>query len=321
MKITDDLTQKLTKAVREVMASAENKDGTRSKREQDFVELHTQNVSVVDLTPDEKPFHDVVPAKLKESAALLTEAPVKSSAWIDELSNVLARSSDTKNLTMAFEAWANSLYKTPAWQSIEKAPILWDLIMGISEALDVYIGYSAEDYDTEANVAEGLEAEYNDKTGRYDIVDIKNRDRNAGLEKEYKPANEKDANMSISIDGKVWSKNGKALKFSRAHAQAVMKKIKATRPSAKLELVKEDFEPSTIADKIEKEWINSNNPAALIKKYSLVSAISKLRPGEVKLGLRNQLNGKKVFPALDSEGELIFVSGTESAPKIRYPRV
>lgn len=176
MKITDDLTKKLAKAVSEIMQSGEEVNKPRSKKEEEFVKLHTDNVNVVDLSPDEKPFQDAPKQKeekqpkaqtvkeekgeeacekmsdeeideaLSKSApasewikdfvhsnnpkfkgkskeerikmalgayygqkesmneSVLMEAPVKSDQWIKELANVVARSSDTKDLTMAFEA-------------------------------------------------------------------------------------------------------------------------------------------------------------------------------------------------------------------------
>jgi hypothetical protein len=57
---------------------------------------------------------------------------------------------------------------------------------------------------------------------------------------------------------------------------------------------------------------------AWLKKKKILPGISSLRPGEIKLGIRNELNGKKTFYALDTDGKLIAISGTASSPKIRY---
>lgn len=283
MKLTDDLTKKLAKAVETVLQSSE-KEGVRSGTEHEFVKIHTDNVSVVDLTPDEKPFQD--PSKLKESTKLNEAAPVKSSDWIEQLGNVVARASDTKDLNLAFEAWANSLYKTPAWEALMRNPMTSNLINTLAEALDVYIGYSAEESAKKFNGEDSQIEEASDKV-----------------------------NTHIKIDGKVWAKDGKALKFSSKNAKEVADKIKVKSPSAKIELVTEEVNPLA---GLEKEWKSSPDKKSLIKKHDLVPAISSIRPGELKLGIRNQLNGKRTFPALDDKGNLIIISGTSASPKIRY---
>lgn len=62
---------------------------------------------------------------------------------------------------------------------------------------------------------------------------------------------------------------------------------------------------------------------AFVKKHKLLPLMSSnpLRRGDLKLGVRNELNGKKVFYGLDDEGELIKVFGTSSQPKIVYIKV
>jgi hypothetical protein len=432
MKITDDLTKKLAKTVAEIMQSAEVKDATRSKKEEEFLKLHMDNVSTVDLSPDEKPFQD--PPKQKEekqtkaaktvkeekeedeeeidedhcemsdneieealsksapasawikdfvhsknpkfkgkskeerikmalgayygqkeamdesssmfrkksgeelarivgdkrpgssaarsnamrelerrskedqmkgkmgdeekmdtmrlrrkgiyeeAAKVLMEAPVKSDQWITELANVVARSSDTKDLAMAFEAWANSLYKTPAWESLQRSPIVGLLIDELATALDVYIGYSAE------STAEVEDPQMEEAAGKY----------------------------ALSVDGKIWAKGGKPVHFANAKsAKSAKEKASEKMKDKKIELIqiKEEAEDTT---EVENAWKAASNKKAVIAKYNLSSGISSLRPGEIKLGIRNQMNGKRSFAALDNEGQLVIISGTSTAPKIRY---
>lgn len=363
MKITDDLTKKLAKTVAEIMQSAEVKDATRSKKEEDFLKLHLDNVTTVDLSPDEKPLQDPPKQKeekqpkaqtvkeekeeeedmdedhcemsdeeieealsksapasawikdfvhsknpkfkgkskeerikmalgayygqkesLEESAKVLMEAPVKSDQWITELANVVARSSDTKDLTMAFEAWANSLYKTPAWESLNRSPIIGMLIDELATALDVYIGYSAE------STAEVEDSQIEEAAGKY----------------------------ALSVDGKLWAKGGKPVHFADAKsAKSAKEKAAEKMKDKKIEVVqiKEAADDTT---EVENAWKAASDKKAVVKKYNLSSGISSLRPGEIKLGIRNQMNGKRSFAALDNEGKLIVISGTSSAPKIRY---
>ena len=55
---------------------------------------------------------------------------------------------------------------------------------------------------------------------------------------------------------------------------------------------------------------------SLAKKHDLLPIVSRLRPGEIKLGVKNELemNPKKVVIGLDADGELIAVTG--NPPKI-----
>lgn len=357
MKITDDLTKKLAKAVSEIMQSGEEVNKPRSKKEEEFVKLHTDNVNVVDLSPDEKPFQDAPKQKeekqpkaqivkeekgeeacekmsdeeideaLSKSApasewikdfvhsnnpkfkgkskeerikmalgayygqkesmneSVLMEAPVKSDQWIKELANVVARSSDTKDLTMAFEAWANSLYKTPTWQSITRTPIVGLLVDELATALDVYIGYSAE------STAEVEDSQIEEAAGKY----------------------------ALSVDGKIWSKSGKPVHFANAKsAKSAQSKASEKMKDKKVEVVKLEEAAADDTTEVEKAWKASKDKKPVIKKYGLAQGISSLRPGEIKLGIRNQMNGKRSFAALDDKGDLIVISGTNSAPKIRY---
>ena len=220
----------------------------------------------------------------EEAAKVLMEAPVKSDQWITELANVVARSSDTEDLAMAFEAWANSLYKTPAWESLQRSPIVGLLIDELATALDVYIGYSAE------STAEVEDPQMEEAAGKY----------------------------ALSVDGKIWAKGGKPVHFANAKsAKSAKEKASEKMKGKKIELIqiKEEAEDTT---EVENAWKAASNKKAVIAKYNLSSGISSLRPGEIKLGIRNQMNGKRSFAALDNEGQLVIISGTSTAPKIRY---
>ena len=462
MKITDDLTKKLAKTVAEIIQSSENPSATRSKDEEEFLKLHLDNVTTVDLSPDEKPFQD--PPKQKEAKAktvkegkeedmeegscsdddmeegscmsdkeieeaisknapasewirdfvhskdpkfkgksnderikmalgayysqkeqmddrrltkkgitestkLLTEAPVKADQWIDELANVLARSTGTNDLAMAFEAWANSLYKTPVWQSIMRSPVLGELVNRMAEALDVYIGYSAEEsekepleemqfprsfrdmsdkdlmtiasdktpgssqarnmakrvLDTRAKTSNTVKVTGSDE-GVEKALYLNRRKKGHGFgfsEKSEDEAAEKieegkGGKYALSVDGKLWAKSGKRVEFSNADsAKNAKKKASEKMKDKKIEVVhiKEAADDTT---EVEKEWKAAKDKKAVIAKYSLSSGISSLRPGEIKLGIRNQLNGNRSFAALDNDGKLVVISGTQSAPKVRY---
>lgn len=76
-------------------------------------------------------------------------------------------------------------------------------------------------------------------------------------------------------------------------------------------------------ENLEKEYLAAVNKsdsaaAAYLKKKGILPGISSLRPGEIKLGVKNELNGKKTIYATDTDGKLIAISGTSSSPKIRY---
>lgn len=75
-----------------------------------------------------------------------------------------------------------------------------------------------------------------------------------------------------------------------------------------------------VKEDLESEWINGSiqKRKELAKKHNLQVGISSVRPGEVKLGIANELNGKKDVYALDGRGKLIVVSGTSKSPKVRY---
>jgi hypothetical protein len=57
---------------------------------------------------------------------------------------------------------------------------------------------------------------------------------------------------------------------------------------------------------------------SFLKKKGIPPGISTLRGGDVKLIIKNELNGKKTIYATDTEGKLIAISGTASSPSIRY---
>jgi hypothetical protein len=85
-----------------------------------------------------------------------------------------------------------------------------------------------------------------------------------------------------------------------------------------LDDVKRDLRPVT--ESLESEWLSGSiqKRKDLIKKHDLKVGISSVRPGEVKLGISNELNGRKDIYALDGNNKLIVVSGTSKSPKIRY---
>ena len=89
-----------------------------------------------------------------------------------------------------------------------------------------------------------------------------------------------------------------------------------TGKEVKVDTLNEESDTEIAA--IEKEYLAAKDKKAVLKKYDITSGISRLRPGEIKLGIRNELNGRTSFAALDTDGKLIIISGTEKAPKIRY---
>lgn len=299
----------------------------------EFIGNEENNTAVISISgkgytlPKQDVHHSA--SGMNESVKLNEAAPVKYDIWIKQLGDIVARSSDTKDLAMSFEAWSNSLYKTPLWNSIQQNPILSELISTLAEALDVYIGMSNEERkeDETKDDAEKVEEAYGDRAelqpdGSYKRVNARERDRNAGLEREvnttsYRPSSQ---TKMIKIDGKVWAKDGKPLKFGPGQALSVQRKIQMKNRNAKIEIVSEGIEEATDTETstIEKEWLASKDKKSIIKKYSLAPGISSIRAGELKLGIKNELNGKKSFAALDTDGKLIIVSGTASAPKIRY---
>jgi hypothetical protein len=71
---------------------------------------------------------------------------------------------------------------------------------------------------------------------------------------------------------------------------------------------------SVLKESLESDWAGAKSIAkqqAVIKKYDLVPVMSKVRPGEVKLGVANELkmNPKKKIVGLDSDGKLISLTG------------
>ena len=85
--------------------------------------------------------------------------------------------------------------------------------------------------------------------------------------------------------------------------------------------VKRDLGVSqSVTESLESEWLGGSiqKRKDLIKKHDLKVGISSVRPGEVKLGISNELNGRKDVYALDGNNKLIVVSGTAKSPKIRY---
>ena len=73
-------------------------------------------------------------------------------------------------------------------------------------------------------------------------------------------------------------------------------------------------------------WLATNGDQQkqekLIKKHDLKPIISKIRPGEIKLGVLNSLKSKgsksATFAGLDAEGELIFISNNPT--KVYYAK-
>mgnify|MGYP001448617059 CR=1 FL=1 len=66
---------------------------------------------------------------------------------------------------------------------------------------------------------------------------------------------------------------------------------------------------------------DKDKQAKLIKKHKLLSVISKIRPGEIKLGAKNKLMGSRAnmtIAGLDDDNNLIFV--TNNPLKIFYPK-
>lgn len=385
MKINDDLTKKIAQIVSQMMTSPEKGEGEcRSKGEADFVNMHVDNIEVVDnrdenLGKTEEPKEEKQPkaakvktvkessceeedmeeakmsddeieealsktapasewikdfvhsdnpmfkgkskderikmalgayyAKKNESVKLNEEAPVKYDIWVKQLADVVARSSNTKDLAMSFEAWANSLYKTPLWKSIHSQnPILSEIIDSLAEALDVYIGMPNEERESE-----------NETIEEQSIPPRKFRDMSDKDLAAQASSKEPGQSFARSQAKRVLDMRAKTSKtVNKGSDDGVEKAIHDRRREKGHGLgfneAAEDPQTSTIA----KEWMAATDKKAIIKKYSLAPAMSALRPGEIKLGIRNELNGKKSFPALDDNGELIIVSGTSSAPKIRY---
>lgn len=89
--------------------------------------------------------------------------------------------------------------------------------------------------------------------------------------------------------------------------------------------VNENFEPIERITDLENDWKAAlNSPEKIkevIKKYKLQNVFSSIRQGELKLGLKNMLNGKKVFAGLDNDNKLVFVSGSSKNPKVVYFKV
>jgi hypothetical protein len=75
-----------------------------------------------------------------------------------------------------------------------------------------------------------------------------------------------------------------------------------------------------------KRWLatkgDKQKQAKLIKKHDLKPIISKVRPGEIKLGVLNSLKAKGIkaatFAGLDADSELIFVSNNPT--KVYYAK-
>lgn len=421
MKINDELTKKIAKLAAEIMTSAEKEQGeVRSKGEADFVNMHVDNIEVVDnrdeklgkseepkkekekakkkTVKEEKEEDDMEEAKmsdeeieealsksapasewikdfvhsdnpkfkgktkeqrikmalgayygqkesLEESVQLNEAAPVKSDTWISELGNVIARSSDTKNLTMAYEAWANSLYKTPVWKSLMMNPLLDNLLNTLAESLDVYIGAAAETEDqTDTEMGEALEGkeeveealDYRKSSDAELALAARNKDKKAEQEltkrdrMKPKTPDAKKGNLTmgegkkyvISIEDKIYGQKGKAVTFTdKEKADNAVSKIKDQESMKDKKIKVTSLTEETVdAATVEKEFNSTKSDAevqALIQKYSLMPAMSSVRPGELKLGIRNELNGNKSFVGLDNEGQIVIISGTQSAPKIR----
>ena len=273
------------------------------------------------------------------------EAPVKSDTWISELGNVVARSSDTKNLTMAYEAWANSLYKTPVWKSLMMNPLLDNLLNTLAESLDVYIGAAAETEDqTDTEMGEALEGkeeveealDYRKSSDAELALAARNKDKKAEQEltkrdrMKPKTPEAKKGNLTmgegkkyvISIEDKIYGQKGKAVTFTdKEKADNAVSKIKDQESMKDKKIKVTSLTEETVdAATVEKEFNSTKSDAevqSLIQKYSIMPAMSSVRPGELKLGIRNELNGNKSFVGLDNEGQIVIISGTQSAPKIR----
>jgi hypothetical protein len=112
---------------------------------------------------------------------------------------------------------------------------------------------------------------------------------------------------------------------SRSAAKPIIRTIKAELNSR----LKEDCEIEEAKvvpfKKLEQAWTRTNGDKAkqakLIKKHDLKKLISSVRPGEIKLGIKNKLLGTtKAATAvgLDLDDELIFI--TNNPLKIIYPK-
>lgn len=222
------------------------------------------------------------------------------------------------------------------------------LVDELATALDVYIGYSAE---STAEVEDSQIEEAAGKVKKGDIVKLKNDRHNElyyvydvdekgllGLEtvsdKHYdsfdmvpqkdvvfvkREMKEAAGKYALSVDGKIWSKSGKPVHFANAKsAKSAQSKASEKMKDKKVEVVKLEEAAADDTTEVEKAWKASKDKKPVIKKYGLAQGISSLRPGEIKLGIRNQMNGKRSFAALDDKGDLIVISGTSSAPKIRF---
>lgn len=277
---------------------------------------------------------------------------ISSDIWISELGNVLARA-ETKDLAMAFEAWANSYYKTPVWQSLVNNPLLKNLFDTMAESLDIFIGTSNEERDAKMDDTEEMEESMpnssymnmaDDKLADIladkssgnmmarmqakRVLDIRAKGGKStyGTDPVRSALNRKKGMMEsskyvINIEGKIYSEKGKAVEFDdKEKAEKAVAKIKGhssmTGKEVKVDNLNEESETEIAA--IEKEYLAAKDKKAVLKKYDITSGISRLRPGEIKLGIRNELNGRTSFAALDTDGKLIIISGTEKAPKIRY---
>jgi hypothetical protein len=360
----DDMEE--TKMSDEEIEEALSKSTPASEWIKDFV--HSKNPMFKGKSKDEriKMALGAYYAKKNESIAEstnLTEATEKISSdiWISELGNVLARA-ETKDLAMAFEAWANSYYKTPVWQSLVNNPLLKNLFDTMAESLDIFIGTSNEERDTNMEESESkpnssymnmtddqLDAIIADKSFQNRMGRMQaERAKLAKLAKNKKPAEmdrvrsalirkkggdqlplNRNSGMTesskyvINIEGKIYSEKGKAVEFDdKEKAEKAVAKIKGhssmTGKEVKVDNLNEESETEIAA--IEKEYLAAKDKKAVLKKYDITSGISRLRPGEIKLGIRNELNGRTSFAALDTDGKLIIISGTEKAPKIRYVR-
>lgn len=323
----------------------------------EFIGNEENNTAVISISGKgyTLPKQDVHQSASGMNESTLTEATEKISSdiWISELGNVLARA-ETKDLAMAFEAWANSYYKTPVWQSLTNNPLLKNLFDTMSESLDIFIGTSNEERDAKMdpeteemdesmpnssymNMADdklaGILADKSSgnmmaRMQAKRVLDIRAKGGKStyGTDPVRSALNKKkgmteSSKYVINIEGKIYSEKGKAVEFDdKEKAEKAVSKIKGhssmTGKNVKVDNLNEESETEIAT--IEKEYLAAKDKKAVLKKYDITSGISRLRPGEIKLGIRNELNGRTSFAALDTDGKLIIISGTEKAPKIRY---
>lgn len=112
----------------------------------------------------------------------------------------------------------------------------------------------------------------------------------------------------------------------RSAAKPILRSISAELNSRLKENSEELEEAKTVPfKKLEQAWTRTNGDKAkqakLIKKHDLKKLISTVRPGEIKLGIKNKLLGTtKAATAvgLDLDDELIFI--TNNPLKIIYPK-